>query len=613
MQRDYEKEFQTYLEKEKTLAYMMLQRAETFGDQTALIFRENGSWNTLSWKDFGEKITYVAKALLAMGLAPGDMVAVFSQNRPEWAFCDLGILATRAVTVPVYATNSADETAYIVNDAGVKMIFVGDQDQYDRSVQVLQQAESLKKIIAFDKSIHIHGEESLYLDDLIETGKQADNQETLNQRLESVESDDMLTLIYTSGTTGAPKGAIHTHKSFMAGIFPSITRFEDIVRPGLVSLAILPLSHVFERMWSYGCMSTGIQIAYCPDPKEFVDVMNDIQPHCLTSVPRIWEKVYGTIQQGLTDASASKAKLFYWATDTAIEHYRKRKSGEKPGIGLSLKHKVADALVCSKVRKKLGAQRNIVYHVGGGAFAKEINEFFQAFGINIIQGYGLTEFFPVCVGFNDHGKVGACGPVIPLVQVRISDEGEIQLSGQNAMQGYYNKPAATAAMFTADEWFKTEDVGHIDEDNGFQYITITDRIKDLIITAGGKNISPQQIELLLGDDPLIEQVVVVGEGRKYITALVVPAFDALEDYAQKNHIDYQSRKDLIAHPDIIALYEQRIAERTKSLGRVEQIKKIRLMENELTQEAGELTPTLKVKRNVVSEKYNDIIEYMYKE
>ena len=612
MNRDYEKEFQAYLAKEKTLAYMMLQRAKAFGDQTALIYRESGSWHTISWADFGERIIQVAKGLLAMGIEPGDMAAIFSQNRPEWAFCDLGILATRAVTVPIYATNTAPEAEYIVKDAGVKFIFVGDQDQYDRSIEAMEGADSLKKIIAFDKRITIRGGASLYLEDLLETGKAAGTGDQLEQRLTSVDSEDMLTLIYTSGTTGNPKGTIHTHKSFMAGIFPSITRFEDIMRPGLISLAILPLSHVFERMWSYGCMSTGIQIAYCPDPKEFVEVMNDIQPHLLTSVPRIWEKVYGTINHGLKDASPAKAKLFHWATDTAVAHYRKRKSDKKPGLGLSLKHALADKLVCRKVRQKLGAERNLVYHVGGGAFAKEINEFFQAFGINIIQGYGLTEFFPVCVGFNDHGKVGACGPVIPLVQVRISDEGEIQLKGENAMKGYLNKPEATKANFTADGWFKTEDVGHIEGDK-FKYITITDRIKDLIITAGGKNISPQQIELLLGDEPFIEQVVVVGEGKKYITALIVPAFPVLEAYAQKNNIAYQSRLDLIENPDVIALYEQTVAERTASLGRVEQIKKIKLMENELTQDAGELTPTLKIKRKVVSQKYSHMIDSMYSE
>jgi len=612
MQRDYEKELQAYLEREKTLAYMMLQRADTFGDQPALIYRENGSWHTLSWSDFGERITSAAKALLAMSIAPGDMIAIFSQNRPEWAFCDLAILAARAVSVPVYATNSAEETEYIVRDAGVKMIFVGDQDQYDRSYTVLERTKGLEKIIAFDRKINIRGEQSMYLDELLEAGRKADNSTELEQRLASVQSDDMLTLIYTSGTTGSPKGAVYTHEGFMAGIFPSVTRFEDVVRPGLISLAILPLSHVFERMWSYGCMSMGIQIAYCPDPKEFVEVMNDIRPHFLTSVPRIWEKVYGTIQQGIKNASPGRAKLFHWAADTAVAHYRTRKSGKNPGIGLALKHALADALVCKKVREKLGARRNYVYHVGGGAFAPEINEFFQAFGINIIQGYGLTEFFPVCVGFNDHGKVGACGPVLPLVQVRISSEGEIQLKGRNVMQGYFKKPEATREMFTADGWFKTEDVGHL-EGQDLQYITITDRIKDLIVTAGGKNISPQQIELLLGDEPFIEQVVVVGEGKKYITALIVPDFAVLEDYARSNNIPFQSRQDLIEHPDIISLYEKQVADRTTSLGRVEQIKKIKLLDKELTQEGGELTPTLKVKRKAVSRNYSDLIEQMYQE
>ncbi len=614
-QRDWQKAFDDYLKENRTLAYMMLKKSEEFKGKTALIQKNSkNEWESISWDIFGEKIKAVAKALIDSGLQPGEMCAIFSQNRAEWAISDLGILATRAVSVPIYATNSKEEAEYIVKDAEVKILFTGDQAQYDKAKAIIADNSYLKLIVAFDKDTNISGDKSIYLDDLIEKGKILKNQDEFNKRLNNVNPDDMLTLIYTSGTTGNPKGAIHTHKSFMNGIFPSYMRFPE-ANPETVSLAILPLSHVFERMWSYGCMSAGVQIAYCPDPKQFVDVMAHIKPHFMTSVPRIWEKVYGTIHEGLKTMPPVKRKLFQWATNVGITEYRKKIKTGKGQNGL--KYKLADKLIFSAVRAKLGTERCNVYHIGGAAFAPEINEFFQAFGINIIQGFGLTEFFPVCVGYRDTGKPSYCGPMIPMCQARISDEGEIQLKGGMCMSGYHKKPDATKACFTDDGWFKTQDVGEliVEEKHGdpLTYIKITDRIKDLIITAGGKNISPQQIEVLLGDELFVEQFVTIGEGKKFISALVVPNFVILDEYCQKNGITYTSKEELVQNPKIIKLYEEIIARRTESLGRVEQIKKITLLTSELTQEGGELTPTMKLKRKSINDKYKLQIEKMYEE
>ncbi|HHW61597.1 MAG TPA: long-chain fatty acid--CoA ligase [Syntrophomonadaceae bacterium] len=613
--RDYEKEFAAYLEENKTLAYAMLKKAEEFADLDCLMHKVNGEWVTIKWRDFGEQIRAVAKALLEMDiLEPGEMAGIFSQNRPEWAIADLGILAIRGVSVPIYATNSAEEAGYIVNDAEIKILFVGDQDQYDRAKKVKADSKYLEKIVAFDRDIKIEGDDSMYFDELLEMGRKAPQEEKLQERLNNVDPNDPLTLIYTSGTTGAPKGAVHTHYSFMSGIFPSLIRLPE-AGPGMVSLAILPLTHVFERMWSYGCMLVGVCIAYCPDPQQFVEVMADIKPHYLTSVPRIWEKVYGTINAGLKTASPMKAKMFHWAERVGIEAYRNKMENKRSSLWLRMQHSLADALVMKQVRQTLGTERCVVYHVGGSAMAKEINEFFLAFGINLIQGYGLTEFFPVCVGFGDNGKPGLCGPMLPMCDARISDEGEIQVKGNMCMAGYYKKPKETAECFTEDGWFKTEDVGELitEEKNGetLTYIKVTDRLKDLIITAGGKNISPQQIEMLFGEELFIEQFVVVGDGRKFVSALVVPNFATLEDYCNKNGIKFNSHKDLVRNPQVIKLYEDIIEEYTKSLGRVEKIKKFALLEKELTQEDGELTPTLKVKRKKVQEKYRDIIDEMY--
>ncbi len=613
--RDWEQDFQRYLDENRTLAYMMLKRADTLKDRVALTQKNRkGEWESVTWGEFAGKIRAIAKALIDLGLQPGEMCAIFSQNRAEWAISDLGILSTRAVSVPIYATNSREEAEYIVNDAGVKILFTGDQEQYDKAKAILAGSASLKLVVAFDRETNIEGDSSAYLDDLIEKGRTLVNDAEFDARMTGVNPDDILTLIYTSGTTGKPKGAIHTHRSFMNGIYPSYMRFPE-AGPDLVSLAILPLSHVFERMWSYGCMSAGVRIAYCPDPKQFIDVMAYVKPHFMTSVPRIWEKVYGTIHEGLKTAPPVKRKLFAWATRVGIEEYRKKVATGKGQHGL--RYAIADKLIFSKVRAKLGTERCNVYHIGGAAFAPEINEFFQAFGINIIQGYGLTEFFPVCVGYRDTAKPAYCGPMIPMCQARISDEGEIQLRGGMCMSGYYRKPEETKACFTDEGWFKTQDVGEIimEEKYGdtLTYIKITDRIKDLIITAGGKNISPQQIEVLLGDELFVEQFVTIGEGRKFLSALVVPNFAILEEYCRKNGISFTAREDLVAMPEIVKLYEDIVARRTQSLGRVEQIKKITLLTRELTQEGGELTPTMKLKRKAIDQKYGPEIEKMYSE
>jgi len=356
-------------------------------------------------------------------------------------------------------------------------------------------------------------------------------------------------------------------------------------------------------------MSAGVKIGYCPNPMDFVEYMGVLKPHFMTSVPRIWDKVYGAIHEGMKEAGGLKYRLFEWAKKTGLEAYRNNSYG--------LKYKIADKIIFSKIREKLGTVNCNVYHIGGSAFAPEVNDFFQAIGINIFMGYGLTEFFPVCVGFRDNAKSGYCGCLLPMTQARISDEGEVQLKGIMSMIEYYKNPEATKAVFTEDGWFKTQDVGelHFEEKDGDRlgYIKITDRIKELIITSGGKNISPQQIESLLGNEMYISQFIAIGEGRKFISALVVPNFILLEDYCKKNGIEYKSNEEIVKNPEIIKFYENLIEEKTRSLGQVEKVKKFILLPEELTQEAGELTPTLKLKRRFIDRKYKDLIDKLYEE
>lgn len=605
---DWDKAFEEFLAENKTLAYMMLKNAKVYKD-AGILTQKNimGEWETLSWNEFADRFTAVAKVLIDMGIGAGDMCSVFARNCSEWAISDMGILATRAVSVPIYATNSKEEAEYIINDAEVKVVFVGDQDQYDRAAEIIADNTFLKFIVAMQDNIKISGDKSMYLSQMIEKGRQLKNDKEFEERINNVDPDDIVTIIYTSGTTGNPKGAVHTHRSFLNGIFPA-WRYPE-AGPHYISLSILPLSHIFERLWSYGCMSVGVRIGYCPDPTNFLEYMNHNKPHFMTSVPRIWDKVYGTIHAGMKNAGGMKYKMFEWAKGVGLKAYRTNRYG--------VKYKIADKLVFSKIRNMLGAENCNVYHIGGSAFAPEVNEFFQAIGINIFMGYGLTEFFPVCVGFRDNAIPGSCGVLLPMCQARISEEGEVQLKGGMCMTGYYKNPEATKAIFTEDGWFKAQDVGELYyvEKNGGKlgYIKITDRIKELIITAGGKNISPQQIESLLGNEIYISQFVCIGENRKFISALVVPNFILLEDYCKKNNIEYVSPEQIIQNPAIYKFYESLIEAKTRSLGQVEKIKKFVLLPEELTQEAGELTPTLKLKRKFIDQKYKPLIDKLYEE
>ena len=603
---DWENDFEKYLSENKTLAYMMLKNAKKFKDKDILVQKNvQGEWETLNWTEFTDRFTAVAKFLIDMGIGAGDMCSIFARNCSEWAISDMGVLAARAVSVPIYATNSVEEAEYIINDAEVKVIFVGDQEQYDRAAKIIIDNKFLQHIIAMQDNIKISGDKSMYLTQMYQKGRELTNDKEFEDRINDVDPDDTVTIIYTSGTTGNPKGAVHTHRTFLNGIFPSM-RYPE-AGPDYISLSILPLSHVFERLWSYGCMSVGVRIGYCPDPTNFMEYMNYYKPNFMTSVPRIWDKVYGTIHTAMKSAGGMKYKMFEWAKGVGIKAYRNNSYG--------LQYKIADKLVFSKIRDMLGTENCNVYHIGGSAFAPEVNEFFQAAGINIAMGYGLTEFFPVCVGFRDNAIPGYCGVVISMCQVRISDEGEVQIKGGMCMTEYYKNPEATKAIFTEDGWFKTQDVGelHFVEKNGekLRYIKITDRIKELIITAGGKNISPQQIESLLGNEMYISQFVVIGENRKFISALVVPNFDLLQDYCQNNDIEYVSPEQIIQDPRIYKFYEGLIEAKTSSLGQVEKIKKFGLLAEELTQDAGEMTPTLKLKRKFIDDKYRPLIDELY--
>jgi len=607
MAMDHEKAFNEMIEREISQVHMVLSRVEKYGEKIAMRHRAHGPWESVTWNQLGEMIRASAMALLDFGIKRGDMVAIYSQNRMEWTISDLGSLAVGAVDATIYATNSAEEAEYIINDAEAKVVFCDGQEQYDRIMSIVGRSQYIRRIVVFDPLTVLQGDISYHFADFLEIGRKSGREQQLQARIDAITPDDIVTLIYTSGTTGVPKGAMHTHRSLFAMNYGTVYVYGDLLHENMVSLCFLPLSHIFERAWTYGILYCGMENNYCHDTKQIVEFFGEVRPHIMCTVPRVWEKVYGTIYDKLESASEGKKKLFNWSTGVAKEAWELKKLGRSKGPLLAMKYAIADKLVLSKLRAIVGG-RTVSYNVGGAAFSPELNEFFNSVGIMLGQGYALTEFFPVAISCFPVYKKGTCGPVFPQVQVRLSEEGEIQCRGPVCMQGYYRKEEATKEVLTEDGWFSTGDVGIIDEDG---YIKITDRIKDLIITAGGKNIAPQQIELLVGEDIYIEHVAAIGDGRKYISALIVPAFEVLEEYCRNNGITFSSPEELIAKPEIIAFYRERIDKATAGLGRVEQIKKFTLLPKPFSQEDGEITPTMKVRRKVVNQKYNDVIEAMY--
>lgn len=576
-----------------------------YGAAPAMCYRENRHWISVSYAEMGARIDCLSKALIGAGINAGGMAGIFSPNRPEWSVADFAILSAGAITVPIFATSTAKQVEYIVNDAGISLIFTGDAGQYRKVKSLLGSMPGLKTIVVFDRKVPIEGSESVYYDDFVKAGESSAPEGGLAARLERTSSGDVATLIYTSGTTGDPKGVMLTHANFLSQFDAIDVNFS--VGTADRSLCFLPLSHALERTWSYYVFRQGAVNHYVSDPGRVASYLGQVRPTAMVSVPRLYEKIYSTVFDRLEKSSPARRKLFHWAIRIGGEYANKKKEKKFTGPWLTLAHAAADRLVLSKIRDIVGGPKNFLSS-GGAALSREIEEFFFAAGLLICEGYGLTESSPM-ISYNTPNffKFGTVGKAIPGCRVKLSDEGEILAKGPNIMMGYYNNPGETAKTIV-DGWLHTGDVGVID-DEGF--ITITDRIKDLIITSQGKNVAPQHIEATVGKDHLIEQLCCVGDGRKFIAALVVPSFPALEEYAGKHGIGFSSREELIAKPEVVALYKTRIREQSSDLAPYESIRKFALLPKEFTQDAGEITPTLKIRRKAIMEKYKNIIDRMY--
>lgn len=610
MMGNHEALLTAYLAEERHLALLLRKCVKRYRNKTALADKTSGAWRTFSWNELGERSGAVGYALLDRGVEPGDRIGIFSQNRALWTITDIGILSVRGVTVPVYATNSTEELAHIVDDAEVRILFVNDRMQYDKATAVRNQSRFLETIIVFDETVPIVVDDrTMHLSRFAATHT-ADSGKTngaseLEIRLASAEPDDLYTLIYTSGTSGTPKGVMLTHRNILAALFATGCCIP--LKKTDVSLCFLPLSHVFERSWTYFVLSRGAENHYCHDTGNLKSFLEEVRPHYMASVPRVWEKIHGAIMDGIEQASPVKRRLFDWALRVGRRYYGLKNNNRPVGPGLSLGHKIAQKLVLGRIQAAVGG-RTKFFHVGGAPLRPEINEFFVNTGICMGLGYGLTEIFPLCISKPENIEYGASGKPIPLTKIRRAADGELQVQSPALMKGYWRDAEATRKAHTDDGWLKTGDVGRITEEG---HVKITGRIKEIIITSGGKNISPVAIESCITRDNYVEQAVAIGDGRKFISALVVPSFSILEAWCRETGITDLSRQALVQHPDVIAFYRDRIENHTQALGKTEKVKRFALLAERLTQENGELTPTLKLKRKVIHEKYRETIDAMY--
>ena len=591
----------------QTIPELFINATQRFSLPDALNFKQGSEWREISSQEMLERAKNIAAGVSALGLSKGDNAAILAANCPEWTLSDAGCQFAGVVDVPIYTTLSPASIKYILNDSGARALFVEDRAAYDRIADEIADCASLEHVIFFDAS----GADSLdamSLADVEAAGAKSrqDNPIVLDELTASIEPGDVATLIYTSGTTGEPKGVMLTHTNILSNVIDAGEKYDFSVHD--ISLSVLPLTHVFERSAMYLYIFNGMSVYYAESVEKVPDNLREVRPTIFIGVPRIFEKVYAKAKLKAAQAGGAKEKIFDWAIEVAKEFAMKKERGEPAPFTLSIKHWIADRLVYRKLREFFGGQLRACI-TGGAALSDDIFLIFTGAGITIMQGYGLTETSPVLTSNNPHAvKLGTVGKPIHNVRIRIAPDGEIEATGPGVMLGYYNKPEATAAVFTEDGWFRTGDIGEICDDG---FLRITDRKKELFKTSGGKYIAPSPIEQMIRSSRFVSQAVLVGNERKFAAALVVPNFEMLESYVKLKGLKSTTPHEMCNDERIINLIERQIAAATESLARFEKVKKFALLENELTVDGGELTPTLKIKRRVVEDKYKDVIDGLY--
>jgi long-chain acyl-CoA synthetase len=578
-----------------------------------LNYKRDGRWHAIAASELSAQVRATALGLYTLGVKQGDHVALLAENRPEWTMSDLAVLNCAAADVPIHTTQAPAQVSYILNDAGVEVMFISGQSQYDRVREALSAASKLRTIIAFDR-IETADSRLITLAEVQQRGREVEAAEPqLYETLRrSVQPGSLATLIYTSGTTGEPKGVMLTHRNLISNVLANSENL--LLREDDVILSFLPLSHIFERAALYLYLSCRTAIHYAEGVDQVAQNLKEVRPHFMTSVPRLFEKIYAKTMEQAEASGKLKSAIAQWAMQIGAEWAELKSSGRPVSLLLSLKHATADKLVFAKWRAAMGGR--IRYLISGGApLSVELARIFYGAGLPILQGYGLTESSPaITANRPDSNRLGSVGRPLPGVIVKIAADGEILCHGPNVMSGYYNKPEATAEALEMDAqgrlWLHTGDIGYQDEDG---YLYITDRKKDLIKTSGGKYIAPQPIENEIKRSRFVNQVVVIGDGRKFPVALIVPQMDALKSYAELKGMAYADANELLTQPQVIDLLKRQVDKFTPELAHYEKIRAVALLGQELTIENGELTPTLKVRRRVVAEKYKAQIDRLYAE
>ncbi len=575
-------------------------------ERPALMHKVQNQWVGITYKELRETVRNFAMGLLSLGIKSGDMVGIVSENRPEWVFSDLAILSLGAVDVPMYPSSTANTIEYIMNDSECKAVIVSNKLQLTKVLKIKNNVKSLKHIIILNEKDKEEG--ILTFNEVLQKGKQESHkyESMLDEMMKKVKPEDLATLIYTSGTTGEPKGVMLTHNNFVSNVKAALQVIPADQND--IFLSFLPLSHSFERMAGYyTAFSAGCLIAYAQSIDTVANDLKEVKPTIMTSVPRLFERIHSRVLKNVDLSPPAKQKIFYWALDVGRKYHQAKKD-KKLNPLLTAKYKLAEKLVFHKIRQATGGRLRF-FVSGGAALPQEIGEFFEAMGILILEGYGLTESSPVisCNRLDDY-KFGTVGKPIPGVEVKIADDGEILARGPNIMKGYYKNKKATEEAIDKDGWLHTGDIGEFDKQG---FLKITDRKKHLFKTSGGKYIAPQQLESLFTRSKFIDQFVLIGDNKTFLSALITPDFEAIREYADAHKIPYERVEELAHHPEIYKLIEKDIQTLQRNLANYERIRKFVILGKPFTIEGGELTPTLKVRRKVIEERYSHLIKDLY--
>ena len=596
------------------LSVLIHEQAKKYGDREALIYKDFGGskWKSVSWKIFSLRVKQVSNAFLSLGLKPQESIAVFSQNCAQYLYTDFGAYGVRGISIPFYATSSEQQIQYMVNDGGVRFLFVGEQEQYDKAHRVFALCPTLERIIVYDRSVRIssHDPNALYFDDFIALGKNLPRQSEVENLWREANDDDLCNILYTSGTTGESKGVMLSYGQYAAALKANDECVPISDSDSIISF--LPFTHIFERGWAYLAISEGSRVIINTNPHDIQQSMRETHPTCMSAVPRFWEKVYQAVRDKIDRSSAMQQRLFRHALAVGRKYNIECLSrGKRPSLALALEYRLVDRSILRLVRKQIGLEKPNIFPTAGATVSPEVEEFVHSVGIGMVVGYGLTESLATvsCDHLNEGYTVGSVGRPINGIKIKISDDGEVLLKGPTITRGYYKRDAANAAAFDADGYFHTGDAGYIKNGELF----LTDRIKDLFKTSNGKYIAPQMVESLILVDKYVDQVAVVADQRKFVSALVVPEFRLVEEYARANGIAFDSREDLCANPKVHAMMMERIQTLQQQLAHYEQVKRITLIAHHFSMESGELTNTLKMKRPVIYANFKDIIDKMYED